>query len=284
MKNKSVIFLDFFNNISIIFSIFLLLISFYKSGLFIEDSVHPKYIKYIIFFAFLFIIFFSIRIIKNEFKYNILISLLTVVITIYFLEVLCTFIFKNRFSYSSHDEIKKEYYKKQNKPIPIYSKMEKRLQLQNLGELDNDTEVMHVIRSDDLNNEKIFPLSGLSKKNTIFCNEKDKFIFYESDRFGFNNNDKLWESEIQIILMGDSFGHGACVDSNNNISGNLNSANINTLNISYSGNGPLKTLGSLIEYGTEIKTQNYIWLYFEGNDLLELKKEYGNQLKIQIVV
>ena len=111
---------------------------------------------------------------------------------------MCTLIFKNRYSYSSHEEIKKEYYKNQNKPVPIYSRFEKRLQLQNLKKLNKDTEVMHVIRSNDLSSEKIFPLSGLSKKNTIFCNEKDKFIFYESDRFGFNNNDKLWESDIKL--------------------------------------------------------------------------------------
>ena len=78
--------------------------------------------------------------------------------------------------------------------------------------------------------------------------------------------------------MGDSFGHGACVESKSNISGNLNSANIDTINISYSGNGPLKTLGSLIEYGAKIKAQNYIWLYFEGNDLLELKEEYNDKI------
>ena len=81
---------------------------------------------------------------------------------IYFLEAMCTLIFKNRYSYSSHEEIK-EYYKNQNKPVPIYSRFQKRLQLQNLKKLNKDTEVMHVIRSNDLSSENI-SFIRLSKK------------------------------------------------------------------------------------------------------------------------
>ena len=128
------------------------------------------------------------------------------------------------------------------------------------GKLNKDMEVKYVIRSKDVENKNIFPLAGLSKKETIFCNEKDEFVFYNSDRYGFNNNDKLWDSEVEIILMGDSFGHGACVNTNKSIAGQLNKDNISTLNISYSGNGPLKTLGSLIEYGLK-KMEKIIFGY-----------------------
>ena len=61
--------------------------------------------------------------------------------------------------------------------------------------------------------------------------------------------------------MGDSFGHGACVNTNKSIAGQLNKDNISTLNISYSGNGPLKTLGSLIEYGLKKWKKLYLAIF-----------------------
>ena len=102
---------------------------------------------------------------------------------------------------------------------------------------------MNVVRSEDVKNQMIFPLSGISDKNTFFVTKEINLFFYTSDRYGFNNNDSLWDSSVDIVLMGDSFGHGACVNSKDNISGNLNSSNFKTLNLSFSGNGPLKTLG-----------------------------------------
>ncbi len=278
MKNKSTTFLDQFNNLVIIISIIFLIYSLHKSGLVLKDTFSIKYLKYIIFFSILSFFFLALKFIKKDFKYNILISCFVLIFMIYILEILSTFIFKNRFSYANHNEIKKEIFLKKNNEAPIYSRLEKREQLKKVGKLDNDTEIMNVVRSEDVKNQMIFPLSGISNKNTIFCNERDKFIFYTSDRYGFNNNDSLWDSSVDIVLMGDSFGHGACVNSKDNISGNLNSSNFKTLNLSFSGNGPLKTLGSLIEYGNKIEAKNYIWLYFEGNDLLELKKEEKNKI------
>ena len=40
-----------------------------------------------------------------------------------------------------------------------------------------------------------------------------------SDRFGFNNPDTEWDGdEIEYIVIGDSFAHGACVNRPNDIS------------------------------------------------------------------
>ncbi len=273
MRKKTFKFLEFFNKFLISISFFLIFYSLYKSGLIREENTNPKFVIYSLVFFVIFILLIALNFTNENFKSNCLTFIFSIILSIYFLEILSTFIFKNRFSYSSHNEIKKKYYKKMNKIEPIYSSFEKRQQLYTQGKLDKGTEVMHVIRSKDVENKNIFPLAGISEKKTIFCNEKDEFVFYKSDRYGFNNNDKLWDSEVEIILMGDSFGHGACVNTSKNIAGQLNENNISTLNVSYSGNGPLKTLGSLTEYGIKKNGANYIWLYFEGNDLLELSRE-----------
>mgnify|MGYP007000047093 len=56
-------------------------------------------------------------------------------------------------------------------------------------------------------------LSGISDSETIDCNENGYFSIYRSDRFGFNNPKDQWDSKnIDYILLGDSFAHGACVN------------------------------------------------------------------------
>ena len=43
--------------------------------------------------------------------------------------------------------------------------------------------------------KKIFPLSGLSNRTTIYCNENGYYSVYKSDRYGFNNDDDVWNKK-----------------------------------------------------------------------------------------
>ena len=63
------------------------------------------------------------------------------------------------------------------------------------------------------NEDEIYPLSGISNKLTIHCNESGKHVrTYKSDRYGFNNPDKEWDKlHFDFVLIGDSFTQGACV-------------------------------------------------------------------------
>ena len=49
----------------------------------------------------------------------------------------------------------------------------------------------------NVNQKKLFPLSGISKKLTIYCKKKEdeKFVIYESDRYGFRNEDINWDAK-----------------------------------------------------------------------------------------
>ena len=59
----------------------------------------------------------------------------------------------------------------------------------------------------------IFPVSGISNRPTILCNENGYYSIYDSDRYGFNNPDFEWdEDEVEFLLLGDSFTHGACAN------------------------------------------------------------------------
>ena len=48
-----------------------------------------------------------------------------------------------------------------------------------------------------LKNIDIFPLSGISNKETILCNENGYYIHYFSDRYGFNNLDSERQREMR---------------------------------------------------------------------------------------
>ena len=120
----------------------------------------------------------------------------------------------------------------------------------------------------------IFPLSNISNSQTMFCNENGYYSIYLSDRYGFNNPDNEWDSEeIEYLLVGDSFTHGACVNRPDDIASVLRLlSNKSVLNLGYSGNGPLIEYATLKEYLIP-KVKNILWIYYEGNDLEDLKNE-----------
>ena len=136
---------------------------------------------------------------------------------------------------------------------------------------------------DEDNIEKILlPLGGISNRDTVFCNEGGFFVNYKSDIYGFNNPNKEWEKKNQILFIGDSYTQGVCVKEKDNIIGNLreinNNQHLGLINLGQKGNGPLTELASLIEYSSVTSVKKIFWLYYEGNDLKNLKLEYQNKI------
>lgn len=125
----------------------------------------------------------------------------------------------------------------------------------------------------------VLGLAGISKAKTIYCNENGYFSIYQSDRYGFNNPDTEWDSkEIEYLLVGGSFTHGACVNRPNDIASVLRHySKKNVLNLGQGGNGPLIEYATLREYLTP-NTKNVLWLYVDGNDLLDLENELKNNI------
>ena len=122
------------------------------------------------------------------------------------------------------------------------------------------------------------PLSGVSNSLTIICNENGYISTYLSDRFGFNNPDNEWDGdEVEYLIIGDSFAHGACVNRPNDIASNLrNLTGKKILNLGYGDIGPLFEYAILREY-LQKNTKKILWLYYEGNDQSDLNKELDNE-------
>ena len=128
----------------------------------------------------------------------------------------------------------------------------------------------------------VFPLSGISHINTLYCDENGYYSNYKSDRYGFNNPDEVWDhEEIDYLILGDSYAHGACVNSPNDISSQLRKiSNKKVLNLAYGGNGPLISYAALKEYGPK-KIKNILFFFYEGNDHKDLEKEIKNKFLLK---
>lgn len=123
--------------------------------------------------------------------------------------------------------------------------------------------------------------AGISNKKTIFCNENGYYSIYESDRYGFNNPDKEWDKKnIEYLILGDSFAHGACVNRPNDLASNLRKiTNKSILNLGYSGTSTLTQLAILREYYNS--NVNNIILFFYQNDIEELSHELKNPILLK---
>jgi len=120
----------------------------------------------------------------------------------------------------------------------------------------------------------ILPLGTISNKTTVVCNETGENLVYITDKHGFNNPQGIWsEKTIDILMIGDSFAQGECVQPSNNIAGVLTKKGYKVINLGAGGNGMLCELAGLTEYGNHIKPKIVFWIYFEGNDLSDLAAE-----------
>lgn len=127
-------------------------------------------------------------------------------------------------------------------------------------------------------NDDFLYLSGISNIKTILCNESGEYAYFDSDKYGFNNKNKIYDSnKVDSVLLGDSFTLGACVNPKDNLASQISLITKNKLlNLGYSGNGPLISMVTMFEYLEDVYFSKLIYVYFGGNDLWDLKNELKN--------
>ena len=249
-------------------SFLLLIYTFYNSEIIWDGNNRNYYKTYYLIFSIL--IFFSIItfFIKDEIKEYLIISGISLIVSLYLFEGYL--IFKPQIS---KEQISKEQlYEKQTS-----NKWDRR-------------DILDIYESLKMTNNNITiatpqkflsGISGVSNSETIFCNENGYYSIYQSDRYGFNNPNTEWDKkEIEYFLVGDSYTHGACVNRPNDIGSVLrNLSNKSVLNLGISGNGPLIEYATLREY-LDKNVKKVLWIYYEGNDLIDLASEKKNDILI----
>ena len=112
-----------------------------------------------------------------------------------------------------------------------------------------------------------YPLiAGLPETKTYYCNEGYGLVKYNSDRFGFRNEDNLWTSKSVDIVIGDSFVHGGCVSDFETLPYQLSKlTNFPTLNLGIGGNDPTHYLAYSKIFIPKL-TPTRVFLVFYAND------------------
>ena len=257
----------------LIISFFLLFYTFYRSEIF-WDGQKRFYYKYYYIISFLAIFFSIITFFLSEiFKKYLIISLTSSIFTLYLFE---GYLNIKKFYKNDNMNIKETLYK-----TNTAKDWDKRTKFQIYNELKilNNKIALTIPPANNIKNSEFFPLSGISNTKTIHCNENGYYSIYFSDRYGFNNPDQEWDKkEVEYFLVGDSYSHGSCVNAPNDIASNLRKmSGKSVINLGYSGNGPLIQLATLREY-LKSDVKKVLWIYYEGNDLYELKQELTNNL------
>jgi hypothetical protein len=127
--------------------------------------------------------------------------------------------------------------------------------------------------------ERIFPLAGISRTMTVLAKESGFWKTYVSDEYGFNNPPGTYSGNAPaIVLIGDSFVHGASVKEGDDMAGRMRQLGQPAINLGFWANGSLLELATLSEYGLRSQPRAVFWIYFEGNDLPEMGDEKNSAL------
>ena len=252
--------LEIIIKIIFLFLVGLIFYTIYRSEVLYNGLHRDYYIKYYIFFISSILVLFFINFLNKKIRLQIYAILFSLVMGSYISEILLIDYksLKNKTKHQYYSDLKQE----QDVVMSIFP-------------------YKYILKN--ANQKEIFPLSGISKKLTIYCQKKEnqKFITYKSDRYGFRNKDIVWDKKnIDFILLGDSTVQGSCVTEDKTIGSQISQIlkrklnnEINIINLGLNGSGPLLEYAALKEYMQNVKTKKVLYFFTEGNDLINLELE-----------
>tara|TARA_B100000886_G_C20406114_1_gene484863 strand:- start:98 stop:1447 length:1350 start_codon:yes stop_codon:yes gene_type:complete len=263
-------------------SFFLLIYTFYRSEIIWSSNKDNYYFDYYVLSFLLFSFSIFTFFLKYKLKEYVVIFTISFVFSIYLFEF---YLVKNSKDKNENLEKNLDQSEMLTKEKIYYESTGKKWDKRNKYTVFNDLKTINKNIKTEVSpfyhlygSHPIFPLSGISNSETLYCNENGYYSIYNSDKYGFNNPNEEWDNkEILFMLVGDSFTQGACVNRPNDIGSVLrNLSNKSVLNLGYGGNGPLIQYATLREYLSS-NVKKVLWIYYEGNDLKNLKRELKDE-------
>ena len=120
----------------------------------------------------------------------------------------------------------------------------------------------------------------------VHCKEASGLTEFKTNKLGFRSaSNQNLDKPLDLILIGDSYAEGACINAPYDIASNLGE-NANLLNLGRGGTGPLFQFGLINELLRlhelkEITLKDgfdVVWIIFTGNDLKNLAEERQTKL------
>ena len=260
-------------------SMLLLVYTYYRAEFIYDGKGYEKYFKYYVISLAGVLFWGTVLWLKDEIKLKITMASTSLVVGIYLVEITLHFLVLS--SQPTYAEIAAELAAKEGNEFDMRTKLQVVKDMRREGV--DAFPLFHpdlVIATNGVPGSKpLFPLSGISNKYLVSCNESGKYAVNLSDRFGFNNPDSEWDSpKTEWLFVGDSFTYGACVQPGEEIPAQVRiMTGENVLNLGMHGSGPLSELAVLQEYAKPRQPKKVIWVYFP-NDSVNLTDEISAPL------
>jgi len=141
--------------------------------------------------------------------------------------------------------------------------------------------VSNILKKIKLGNE-FYPLTNISKSTIVHCNESGIWRYFETDNHGFNNPilNVSDGGKKSLILLGDSFTEGFCVDVGNDIGNKLREQSFNVMNLGKASGGvlPAKAILREYRYKDDFHPDFIVYFLYTANDLYDTNNEYNNEV------
>ena len=88
---------------------------------------------------------------------------------------------------------------------------------------------------------------------------------------------------MNILVLGDSYVHGQCVNNKTNLIGQMNELGKKAIGLGIYGNGPLMEYATLIEYDQNFKYDTLVWVFTPDNDFYDLSLEKNEPILLNYI-
>ncbi len=122
------------------------------------------------------------------------------------------------------------------------------------------------------------PISSFVNSKSFLCDEGYGLIKYKTDKFGFRNSNNVYQKPIDIIIIGDSFAHGACVDDQFSVAGILKK-DFNVLNLGIGSTNPTHYALNLKIFEEHFKPKKIIVIFYSNDYVFNSESIYEKILK-----
>lgn len=109
-------------------------------------------------------------------------------------------------------------------------------------------------------------LSGVPGSDVLLCSPGGKPIDYTADRYGFANDDAVYTRPVDLMVVGDSFVEGFCLQPSHGLMNQFQRNGVNAVGLGIRGNGPLIEMATIGRYAPVLKPRHVVMAFFAGND------------------
>ena len=116
-------------------------------------------------------------------------------------------------------------------------------------------------------------LEGVPNATVLLCAANGAPVTYVADRYGFRNPPTIYENDIDLMVLGDSFAEGICLPDGQDVVSRIRAEEPATMNTGSRGAGPPLEIAILRRWGPRFTPDQVVMMFFEGNDWQNMDRQ-----------